>query len=191
MTSTKTVTATFQPSTYLLTVKPASTYGATGTISGAGLECSDPAGCATNLANGSAVTLTASPAAGAMLKSWTGCTSTNGNTCTVTMSSAKTVTATFQPSTFRLTVTAAGTGTGTVTGPGIVCTSGSSEGCAADESTGSVVTLTATPGACATFTSWSGGCYGTASQCNVTMSAAKSVTATFAAGSCSLSAAMP
>jgi hypothetical protein len=78
-----------------------------------------------------------------------------------------------------------------VTGPGIACTSGSSEGCAADESNGSVVTLTATPGACATFTSWSGGCYGTASQCTVTMVAAKSVTATFAAGSCPLSVVTP
>ncbi|WP_243337134.1 InlB B-repeat-containing protein [Anaeromyxobacter soli] len=189
MTAAKTVTATFQPSTYALTVKPASSYGATGTISGAGLVCSDPAGCVTTVANGSAVTLTASPAAGALLKSWTGCTSSSGDTCTVTMSSAKTVTATFQPSTFRLTVTPAGTGSGTVTGPGIACTSGSADGCAADESTGSSVTLTATPGACATFTSWSGACYGTASQCTVTMSVARSVTATFAAGTCPLSAA--
>ncbi len=191
MTGAKAVTATFQPSTYLLTVKPVSTYGATGTVSGTGLECADPAGCGTNVANGSAVTLTATPGADAVLKSWSGCTTMSGNTCTVTMSSAKTVTATFQPSTFRLTVTTAGTGTGTVTGPGISCTSGSSEGCAADEGAGSAVTLTATPGACATFTSWSGGCYGTASQCTVTMSVAKSVTATFAAASCPLSAAAP
>ncbi|WP_242344657.1 InlB B-repeat-containing protein [Anaeromyxobacter terrae] len=189
MTATKTATATFQPSTYPLTVKPASYYGGTGTITGAGPDCTDPAGCTTAVANGSTVTLTANPATGSMLKSWSGCTTTSGSTCTVTISSAKTVTATFQPTTFRLTVTTAGAGTGTVTGPGIACTSGSIEGCAADESAGSAVTLTATPGACATFTSWSGGCYGTASPCTVTMSAAKSVTATFAAASCPLSAA--
>jgi hypothetical protein len=191
MTSAKTVTASFQPSTYVLTVKPASSYGGTGTITGAGLECSDPAGCTTTLGNGSTVTLTATAATGSMLKSWTGCNTVSGATCTVTMTAAKMVTATFQPTTFRLTVTTAGTGTGTVTGPGIACTTGSSDGCAADESNGSSVTLTATPGACATFTSWSGGCYGTASQCTVTMNLAKTVTATFAAGTCPVSASAP
>jgi hypothetical protein len=46
------------------------------------------------------------------------------------------------------------------------------------------VTLTATPTANQTLTSWSGGgCSGTASTCVVTMSAAESVTATFSVGS--------
>ena len=36
-------------------------YGATGMITGRGSSASDPAGCTTTLANGSTVTLTASP----------------------------------------------------------------------------------------------------------------------------------
>ena len=191
MTSAKTVTATFQPTTYALTVKPTFSYGGAGTISGAGLECSDPAGCTTAVGNGSTVTLTATPAAGSLLKSWVGCTTVSGATCTVTMTAARTATATFQPTQFRLTVTPGGTGTGTVTGPGIACTTGSSDGCAADVDNGASVTLTATPGACATFTSWGGGCYGTASQCTVAMTLARNITATFAAGVCPVSASAP
>jgi len=78
--------------------------------------------------------------------------------------------------TFPLTVTRAGTGTGTVTSApaGISCGSDCSEGYAS----GTGVTLTAAPGGGATFGGWSGACSGTGS-CALTMSAARSVTATF------------
>ena len=76
-----------------------------------------------------------------------------------------------------LTVGTAGSGSGTVTSSpaGIEC--GST--CSTSYSEGMVVTLTATPAAGSTFTGWSGGgCSGTGA-CQVTMSAAESVTATF------------
>jgi hypothetical protein len=78
--------------------------------------------------------------------------------------------------TYALTVGKAGTGSGTVTSSpaGISCGSDCTESYAG----GTSVTLTASPAAGATFAGWSGACLGTAT-CNVTMTAAQSVTATF------------
>jgi hypothetical protein len=75
-----------------------------------------------------------------------------------------------------LTVTTTGTGAGTVTSspPGIDC----GVDCSEAYTTGTVVTLTATPGGSSTFTGWSGACTGTG-VCQVTMNAATSATATF------------
>src|SRR6185295_6814868 len=75
-----------------------------------------------------------------------------------------------------LTVAKAGTGGGTVTSSpaGINCGGDCSESYAS----GTSVALTAAPGAGSTFAGWSGACSGTGS-CAVTMSAARSVTATF------------
>jgi NAD(P)-dependent dehydrogenase (short-subunit alcohol dehydrogenase family) len=90
-----------------------------------------------------------------------------------------TVTATFNPP-VTLTVTEVGTGAGQVTSSpaGITC-SVSSNQCAAPFAVGTQVTLTASASAGSTFAGWSGGgCSGT-STCQVTMSAAQSVTATF------------
>ena len=76
---------------------------------------------------------------------------------------------------FTLTVTKSGNGTVTSTPPGIQCGSDCSE----PYVSGSIVTLTATPGENITFLGWSGGgCSGTG-VCTVTMDASKSVTATF------------
>ncbi len=76
--------------------------------------------------------------------------------------------------TYLLTVTKAGTGTGTVTGTGINCGSD----CTESYASGTNVPLTATPASGSTFAGWSGACSGTGA-CTVTMSAVKSVTATF------------
>jgi hypothetical protein len=80
------------------------------------------------------------------------------------------------PGTFTLSVTKAGTGSGTVTSApsGINC--GST--CSANYSSGASVTLTATAASGSTFAGWSGACTGTGT-CAVSMTAARSVTATF------------
>jgi GH18 family chitinase len=73
-----------------------------------------------------------------------------------------------------LTVTMAGSGTVTSSPAGISC--GAS--CSASYDPGTVVTLAASPAAGSSFAGWSGGCSGPGS-CQVTMDAARSVTATF------------
>ena len=80
------------------------------------------------------------------------------------------------PVTFTLTVQTTGTGSGTVTStPGSACTGT----CNASYPVDTVVALTAAPAAGSTFAGWGGGtCTGTGS-CQVTMNAAKTVTATF------------
>ncbi|MBK6999481.1 MAG: DUF1566 domain-containing protein [Rhodoferax sp.] len=90
---------------------------------------------------------------------------------------------------FVLAVSKSGTGTGTVTSSptGISC--GST--CSASLASGTSRTLTATPATGSTFTGWSGACTGTGS-CTISMTAAKSITATFSlnvtAPVCTLSA---
>ena len=81
-----------------------------------------------------------------------------------------------QPSSPKLSVTLAGNGSGSVTSnpSGINC--GST--CSANFSSGTAVTLTASPASGSTFGGWSGACSGT-STCSVTMSANHNVTATF------------
>jgi FG-GAP repeat/Divergent InlB B-repeat domain len=79
---------------------------------------------------------------------------------------------------FALTVSDNGSGTITSSQSNIDCTSGT---CDASYGGGTMVTLSATPGNGDIFTGWSGACSGTES-CIVTMSAAESVTATFAVG---------
>ena len=132
---------------------------------------------------GAVVTLTAAAASGSVFSGWSGggCAGP-GATCTVTMSAAKTVTATFNTA-YALSVTvnptglASGSPSGLVTSApsGIVCGSGSAS-CTANYPAASIVTLTAIATSGSLF---NGGCSGTGSTCVVTMSAAQAVTATF------------
>jgi hypothetical protein len=184
MSAAKSVTATFNVQTFALTVNKAGTGSGTVTSSDSPPSISCGPTCATASAtytSGTAVTLTASPASGSTFASWSGCDTVSGTTCTVTMSAAKAVTATFNVQTFALTVNKAGTGSGTVTSsetpPSISC----GPTCATASATytsGTAVTLTASPASGSTFTGWSGGCAGTG-PCTVTMNAAITVTATF------------
>lgn len=64
------------------------------TSSPAGLTC--PGQCIVSFNTGTAVILTGTPGAGATSVSWVGCDSFSGNQCAVTLSTSKTVNATFQ-----------------------------------------------------------------------------------------------
>lgn len=83
---------------------------------------------------------------------------------------------TFGPTGYTLSVSRTGTGVGTVMSSptGISC--GST--CSASFGSGTIVTLTASPSAGSSFAGWGGACSGTGS-CTVSMTAARSVTATF------------
>jgi uncharacterized protein (TIGR03437 family) len=161
MNSNLSVTATFNSTSqqFILTVAYAGT--------GSGAVSASPSG--PTYTSGTVVTLVATPNTGSTFTGWSGACSGTGS-CTVTMNSNLSVTATFNltPQTFTLTVGYAGTGTGGVsaspTGP--------------TYASGTVVTLSASPGSGSTFAGWSGACSGTGS-CTVTMNSNLSVTATF------------
>lgn len=93
-----------------------------------------------------------------------------------------TITNTFNPAPSQnntLSVTTAGTGTGTVSStPGSILCNDNAGTCSGSFASGTSVTLTATPDSGSNFTSWGGACSGSGT-CSVTMSTAKSVTATF------------
>ena len=174
MDQARSVTATFAPVQRTLTV--AKEGAGTGTVasSPAGIDCGTT--CSASFANGTQVTLTATPSSNSTFSGWSGaCTGTG--TCQVTMDQVRSVTASFAAVQRTLTVAKDGTGTGTVTSTpaGIDC--GST--CSSPFANGTAVTLTATPGAGSTFSGWSGGGCSGSGTCQVTLNADSSVTATF------------
>lgn len=76
-----------------LTVTIGGGFPGTVTSSPSGVTC--PSVCSANFAVGTTVTLTAAPGTGSTFSTWSGCDSTTGNICVVTMSAARTVTANF------------------------------------------------------------------------------------------------
>jgi hypothetical protein len=151
---------------------------------GAGAVTSTPAGiscgtdCTEPYPSGTAVTLTATPAAGATFTGWSGdCTGTGP--CTVTMTTNRAATASFASTglSYSLTVTQNGTGGGTVVSvpSGINC--GTS--CSAAYGAGTVVTLTATPAGGSVLSGWLGACAASSGPCSVTLDANRAVTVTF------------
>lgn len=136
---------------------------------------------------GTVVTFTATPAVGSNFTAWAGCDSTSGATCTVTMNTARSVTATFTVQTFTLTVEKGsllglGLGNGIVTSVSSPASPGQincGPTCSAAFNYGTVVTLTAKPQLLSVFDGWSG-CDATSGMtCTVTVGAARKVTADF------------
>ncbi len=111
---------------------------------------------------------------------WTGCTYVTGNVCNVSMNAARSVTANFEqvgPS-YDVKVTKAGAGTGTVTDDKGLIWCGTS--CTGSYESGTAVRLTAAAQQGSKFAGWSGECSGTGPTCDVTVTQARDVTATFA-----------
>lgn len=179
MQQARTVTASFNappPSSFTLAVA----------VTGNGAVRSQPAGidcgstCNAPFAANTSVTLSATPAAGQVFSGWGGACTGAGLACTVTMSQARSVSAVFAaapPVQRTLTVTRSGGGSVRSQPVGIDCGSD----CSGVFGDGASVVLSATPAAGQRFTGWSGACSGTAATCTLTMSANRSVAATFAA----------
>ncbi len=161
-------------STKTLTVSLGGTGAGSVSSSPPGIACG--ATCSAAFTNGALVTLTASPSPGSTFSGWSGDCSGTG-ACTVTMSAARSVTASFQASNVQsLSVGLTGNGSGTVTSSpaGISC----GATCVAGFPGGTAVVLTATASPGSSFAGWSGDCAGTGA-CNVVMSSARNVTANF------------
>src|SRR5882672_11487998 len=93
LTAATTVTATFALQAFTLTVSKAGAGAGTVTSSPAGIACG--ATCSAAFSNGTAVTLTAAPAAGSTFTGWSGGGCSGTGPCTVTISAATSVTAGF------------------------------------------------------------------------------------------------
>ena len=172
MTSAKGVGATFQPAGYSLTVQLGG--AGAGKVTGGGLDCGDGGSiCKVQVVPGTTVSLGQVPRGDSIFTGW-GIVCTGTGPCNVKMNSSKTVLATFQPSTYRVTVTVVGNGT--VSGPGLSCSSGT---CTTDRPYGSGVSLVAAPGAGSTFSRWTGNCRGSTPTCTLTMTSPWATTATF------------
>jgi len=160
-----------------LTVNKGGSGSGTVTSSPVGISCGST--CSFAFANNTPVTLTAAPTSPSTFGGWSGAGCPITGDCTITMSTAQSVTATFNPpGNQTLTVSNAGTGSGTVTSnpPGISC----DPTCSYDFAYNTAVTLTATASTGSIFAGWSGGgCTGTGT-CSVTMTAATSVMTNFA-----------
>ncbi len=159
------------------------TYELTASVTGNGSISSDPSGidcgsdCTETFDENTVVSLQAAADEGNSFVSWGGACS-GDTTCNVTMDSAKSVSATFELDevvSYDLSVTVTGPGRVTSNPSGIDCDTNCSA--SFDESTS--VSLTASADTGFVLDHWEGACSG-ANVCNVTMSAAQSVTAVFA-----------
>jgi Beta-propeller repeat/Divergent InlB B-repeat domain len=174
MDADSTVTANFTTGFLLEVYIDGNMNAGTVTSSPAGINCGSD--CFEAYPTGTSVTLTAVPAPGSELDSWSGCDSTSGNTCTVSMNALREVIVQFKYDS-SLTVVRAGNGLGMVTSDpaGINC----GQNCTMFGPSGTSVTLQAVPGTGYIFEGWSGGgCSGTG-PCVLTLNSAMTVTASF------------
>lgn len=174
LTSARTVVAAFTFIAPRPTLSVIKTGTGTGTVTGTGISCG--ADCTEQYNLGQTVTLTATPVVGSAFAAWSGCNSVSGLQCTVSMTASRTVAASFvlipRPT---LTVMRFGTGSGTVTGTGISC----GADCTEQYNFGTTVVLSATPTTGSAFGGWSGCNSVAGTQCSVTLTASRTVTATF------------
>jgi len=163
-----------------LEIKKAGTGMGTVTSEPPGIDCGLT--CEAKYGEGAEVELKETPEPGSTFAGWSGggCSGTS-TTCTVELTTAMMVTATFNTNTkpkFLLKVDKDGAGTGMVTSApsGIDC----GVTCEAEYEEGAKVELKESSEPGSTFAGWSGGgCSGTSTTCTVELTAAKTITATF------------
>ncbi|MGH8102966.1 MAG: InlB B-repeat-containing protein, partial [bacterium] len=143
------------------------------TINPGGIICR--IGCLNEFGKNAMVTLTAAPDADSTFEGWLGeCAGTGP--CAVTLTTSKSVSATFVLKYFQVSVSKSGAGEGTVTSSpaGINCGSR----CSAGSPAGTTLTLTAVPNGVSTFGGWSGTCAGIG-NCVFQIDTTKEATANF------------
>ncbi len=176
-TQQKQVTATFMAA-FPLAVSPAGSGDGSVTSNPAGIDCGLT--CSKNFQSGSNVILTATAGANSSFTGWSGEGCSGTGTCGVAMTQARNVTATFTLVQRPLSVTVIGNGS-VNDNPGPINCAGpqpDSGNCNTTYEHGTDVDLIPTAAANWTFTGWTGDCTGTL-DCFVSMTASRSVTATF------------
>ena len=145
-----------------------------------GIDCRAPGTCSASFSDGTSVSLTATPAAGATFAGWGGACSGPGG-CSLVLSADRQVFAHFDPPPPPpppVILTVSVSGSGVVNGAGINCGLGATT-CRTTVATGTSVALTASAAGHVRFMGWSGTCSGTSSACSVTVNADSSVGASF------------
>ncbi len=169
MTADKSVTAEFSLACFTLTTSASP-------AAGGAVGASPAPNCngGTQYSHGTVVTLTATANTGYNFTAWSGSASGTANPTTVSMTADRSVTANFTALCYTLTKSASPTAGGSVgASPAPNCNGGT------QYSHGTLVTLTAIPNSGYSFTAWSGSASGTANPTTVSMTANRSVTATF------------
>lgn len=152
--------------TFVRNIGAAVNYTLTTAVSGQGSISLSPSGG--TYSSGTVVTLTPTPAAGYAFSGWSGDLTGSANPATITMNANKSVTATFTAvPQYTLTTNVVGQGSISLNPAGGTYNQGTN------------VTVTATPAAGYAFSGWSGDLTGSTNPTSITMSANKSVTATF------------
>ena len=172
-----TVGASFRRPKLKVKVSPASG----GSVTGSGIACGSGTSndCSEKVSTGS-LALTASPASGHSVRSWSGggCSGT-GTTCTADVTADAEVTVTFARQTRRTLTVSPVPSNGHVTGGGIDCGAGTGRtACSATLNAGAAVTLSATPDAGHRFGAWTG-CASTTNSCAFALTGDKTVSASF------------
>ena len=169
-----------------VSVSVSGTGAAAGSVNSAptGISCSvgNAGTCSGSFAG--TVSLTATPATGSSFTGWTNCPAPSGNTCSFTVLSNTSVSASFAPASYGLSISLSKP---VRTSPSVSISVGGTvvqtctTNCSRTLTYNTLVTLTAIPVTGARFIGWGGACssFGTATTCTVTISAATSVSATF------------
>ena len=146
--------------------------------------------CAASLPGGGVVTFTATPSGSATFHGWAGACASSGtnSSCSIVLTQATSITANFFNPVYSLSVSGSGTGTGALTDSlGQISCNKSSAGteipCIGTYSSGTMVTLTASPSNSSVFAGWGGACSssGTNPSCVVTVNSSLIVNASFVA----------
>lgn len=171
-----TLQARFDPEsgTPTLTVKKPGSGSGTVTSEPPGIECGDA--CAAPFAGGTTVTLRAAADDGSIFAGWSEEACGTEPTCELTLSSDRTVEATFNPAPppVRLAIGNRGGGTVTIQPAGITC----SESCTRELPPGRV-TLVAAPAEGSAFSGWSGICKGQGESCTFDLVESTSIAVSF------------
>jgi len=186
MDSAKTVRSSFESSGAVINITKSG--NGTGTVVSIpeGIDCGEK--CSSTFPLDSDLSLKATPLSGSVFSGWFNDCSGTKTTCSFNVDEDKEIEAKFSlggtGTYYRLTVVKNGPGMVKTTSiGGVVC----GTDCTHQYYKNLKVTLTAYPDSGATFVNWAGDCSGTSTNCTVTMSSVKNVTANFSGNTYSLS----